>query len=483
MHVLLAASELHPFSKTGGLADMVSALAAALADQGHHATVVTPAYRGILKRFPEISPAHWNFDLRLGGPAVSGSFHRFTPRPNLDFWFVEQPEFYDRKGIYNEANADYPDNAARYLFFSKAVLLLARYLPSPPEIIHAHDWQTGLIPLLVHHARISEHWHKAPPCIFTIHNLAYQGWFPTSDWSLTNLPAEWLHVDSALHDGQINFMKAALNVADAITTVSPTYAREILTPEYGCGMEVLLRRRGTDLLGILNGVGYTEWNTTSNPALPASFNAADLSGKAVCKSALQGELGLPVRDDVALLGNISRLTSQKGSELILEAIPKVLESQSFQFALLGSGDPVLEKEFLALAANHPQHVSTTLKFDTGLSHRIEAAADFYLMPSRFEPCGLNQLYSLRYGAVPVVRATGGLQDSVIDPREDLHRANGIKFHEYSTEALVQAIRKSLALFPEKELLAHFRKNGMHADFSWDRQAANYIALYRQTATI
>ncbi|HTI71905.1 MAG TPA: glycogen synthase GlgA [Candidatus Limnocylindria bacterium] len=483
MHVLLATSELHPFSKTGGLADMVAALGNALAARGIRATIVTPAYRGVRERFPQIADSNWNFDIRLGDELYPGRFARLSPRPNLDIWFVEQPFFFDRKGIYNEATVDYPDNALRYLFLSKAAILLARHLPHPPDVIHSHDWQTGLIPLLVHHARLTEHWHKAPPCIFTIHNLAYQGWFPATHWPLTNLPEEWFHADSAWQDGQVNFMKAALNVADAITTVSPTYAREIVTPEYGCGLERLLQRRGTDVHGILNGVDYEEWNTVANPALPASYGANDLGGKVRCKAALQEALGLPVRDDIPLLANVSRLTSQKGSELILEAIPQVLRSQAFQFVLLGSGDPALEKEFLALAAHYPRQVSVTLKFDPALSHRIEAAADFYLMPSRFEPCGLNQLYSLRYGSIPVVRATGGLQDSVTDPREDLYRATGIKFNEYATAPLVQAIRKALALYPEKDLLQHFRRNGMTADFSWEKQATDYVALYRTAGAL
>jgi starch synthase len=483
MHVLLATSELHPFSKTGGLADMVAALAAALANRGMHVTVVTPAYWGIAKKFPQLAPVGWNFDVALGGRLVSGSFLRWSAGPNLDYWFVEQPEFFHRKQLYHEAGRDYVDNDARFLFLSKAALLLARYLPSTPDIIHAHDWQTGMLPMLVHHARVSQGWLKAPPCVFTIHNLAFQGWFPTSSWPLTNLPPEWLHADSAWHDGQLNFMKAGLNLADSITTVSPTYAKEILTPEYGSGLEALLKRREADLWGILNGVDYSEWNTTSNPNLPASYSADDLAGKAVCKAELQAAVGLPVRSDIPLLGNISRLTPQKGSDLILEAIPEVLHSQSLQFVLLGSGDKPIEAEFTELAARFPRQVAVNLKFDQALSHRIEAGSDFYLMPSRFEPCGLNQLYSLRYGAVPVVRATGGLDDSVVDPRDDLHGATGIKFHEYSVAALAQGIRKAMALFPEKELLSHFRQNGMTADFSWDKQSAEYVELYAKMGEV
>lgn len=478
MHLLHAASELHPYSKTGGLADMVSALTQALARAGHSVDVVTPLYRGLRQRFPMLRRAEWRFDLRLGDSLVSGEFWRLDPEPGLTLWFVDQPAFFDRPGIYNEQQVDYPDNAARFTFLSKAAFLLARHLPQRVDLLQSHDWQTGLLPILVHHARMTDGWSAAPRTLFTIHNLAYQGVFPAAQWSLTNLPASWLHLESSLHYSQWNCLKGGLALADALSTVSPNYAREICTPEYGCGLDGLLRRREYELTGILNGVDYGEWNTTANPALPHPYDADHLAGKAANKRALQADLGLAVSDDVPLLVNISRLTDQKGADLQLAAIEELLPTGNpFQFALLGSGNPQLEAAYADLAERHGGRVAVTIGFDANLAHRMEAAADFFLMPSRFEPCGLNQLYSLRYGTLPVVRATGGLNDSVIDPRENLEKATGIKFQQPSAPALANAIRKALSLYPHADLLAHFRRNGMRADFSWEKQSREYVELY------
>jgi starch synthase len=478
MRLLHAASELHPFSKTGGLADMVAALTRTLAQGGHHLDVVSPLYRGLRQRFPALRPANWRFDLPLGDGLIHGEFWRLDPQPNLTLWFVDQPGFFDRAGLYNEHQVDYPDNAARFAFFAKAVVLLVRHQRERVELVHCHDWQTGLVPLLIHHARVATGWTAAPKTVFTIHNLAYQGWFPAPAWSVTNLPAEWFHLDSALHYRQLNFLKGGLALADALTTVSPNYAREICTPEYGCGLDGFLRRREYELTGILNGVDYAEWNTTQNPALRHAYDADHLGGKAADKADLQRELDLPVRDDLPLFANITRLTDQKGADLQLAALEELLAAEgSFQFVLLGSGDPALESGYRALAGRYSRQVAVQIGFDGSLAQRLEAGADFYLMPSRFEPCGLNQLYSLRYGTVPVVRATGGLNDSVVDARENLERATGIKFHDPSAPAVANAVRKALALFPHSDLLAHFRRNGMRADFSWEKQSREYVELY------
>lgn len=478
MHVLLAASELHPFSKTGGLADAVAALAQAIAHAGCQVTVVTPLYQGLKVKYPAIRPMGWKFDVPLGPDSVSGEFHRLDPAPGLSYWFVDQPGFYDRPGLYNQGQKDYPDNAQRFLFLAKAAMLAARFHPDPPSILHCHDWQVGLLPLLVQHARVTGIWPSAPRTVFTIHNLAYQGSFPVEAWQYTNLPLSWFHLESAAHHGRLNFLKGALYLADALTTVSPRYAHEICTKEYGCGLEGVLRRREHDLTGILNGVDYAEWNTEANPALPHAYDLRHPAGKAANKAELQAEMGLPVRPDVPLFGNISRLTDQKGCDLIVGALESMLPESSLQFALLGSGDPVLEAAFRDLATRFPEKVAVRIGFDARLAHRIEAGSDFYLMPSRFEPCGLNQMYSLRYGTIPVVRCTGGLADSVVDPRDDADRATGIHFHETSIDALVWAMRKAEAVFGDPSALQHFRSNGMKADFSWDKQAMEYLHLYR-----
>lgn len=482
MHIVHAASELHPFSKTGGLADMVGALAQALARAGHRVDVVTPLYRGIRARHPGIVPANWRFDLPLGPRLVTGEFWKFQPERNLTLWFVDQPEFFDRAGIYNERNVDYPDNAERFTFFAKAAVLLARHLDSAPQILHCHDWQTGLVPMLVRESVTRGAWPSAPRTLLTIHNLAYQGWFPSSAFSFTNLPAAWFHQESAEAWQQMNCLKAGLNLADALSTVSPRYAQEICTPEFGCGLDPLLRRRGHELSGILNGVDYGEWNTDHNPALPHAYDANHLAGKAGNKQVLQRELGLPIDAEVPLFTNITRLTDQKGADLQLTALEGLLgEGASLQFALLGSGDPVLEAGYRALAIAYPKQVAARIGFDPKLAHRLEAGADFYLMPSRFEPCGLNQLYSLRYGTIPVVRATGGLDDSVIDVRDERSHdgaaATGIKFTEATPVALAHAIRKALTLHATSEWLAQYRRNGMESDFSWERQSLHYVELY------
>ena len=478
MRIVHATSELHPFSKTGGLADMVGALCGALARAGHTVDVVTPLYRGIRARHPQIRRADWRFDVPLGSGLAHGEFWRLDPEPGLTLWFVDQPAFFDRAGIYNERNVDYPDNAVRFAFFAKAAVLLARHLPIPPQLLHCHDWQAGLVPLLARHAQVAGGWTRAPRTLMTVHNLAYQGWFPATAFGLANVPPDWFHPNSAEGYGQVNFLKAGLNLADALTTVSPRYSREICTEEFGCGLDGLLRRREYELTGILNGVDYAEWNTTANPALKHAYDAGHLAGKAAGKADLQKELGLPVRADVPLFANITRLTDQKGADLLHEALGTLLsEGAVLQFALLGSGDPLLEAAYRSLAALHPGQVAARIGFDPGLAQRLEAGADFYVMPSRFEPCGLNQLYSLRYGTVPVVRATGGLDDSVVDIRESPERATGIKFHDASATALAHGIRKALALAASPTLLAHYRHNGMTADFSWEKQSKEYVELY------
>jgi starch synthase len=347
-----------------------------------------------------------------------------------------------------------------------------------PDVIHCHDWQTGLIPLfLKHQARVSFR-KQIPRTVFTVHNLAFPGHFPPADWTNTGLPWSYVQPSGVEFWGGISYLKAGLVYADALTTVSPNYAREITTEEFGCGFQGILRQREADLVGILNGVDYAEWNTVRNPFLAHPYSADDPGGKAAAKSMLQSELGLPVRNDIPLFANITRLESQKGVDLIIDAIEQTL-SEDYQFVIVGTGDPTLESAYRALAARHPHRISAQIRFDLALAHRVEAAADFYLMPSRFEPCGLNQMYSLRYGAIPIVRDTGGLHDTVVDVRESVDRATGVKFGEASAGALGHAMRKAFAVWGEPGLLEHLRRNGMKADFSWDRSAEQYVEIYRR----
>jgi starch synthase len=476
MNILLASSEVHPFSKTGGLADMVGALGRALAQAGHGVRIVTPLYRGIREKFPRIKHEDWRFDLPLGGRRVQAELFSLKVEKGLTAYFIEQPEFYFRNGLYQQDDISYPDNADRFIFFSKCVANLARYLQWRPDVVHINDWQTCLVPALMLHQRRAEGWGNPPPTCLSIHNLAYQGVFPPESFALTNLPPEFFTVDGVEFYGGLNCLKAGIAFADVITTVSPRYAREITTEEYGCGLDDRLRLRKDRLIGILNGVDCEEWNPSGDKFLARPYSATSLAGKKANKAALQREMELPVSPDVPLFGTITRLTEQKGVDIQLGALQEML-STKMQFVLLGSGSPAYERGYHELARRFPGKAAVRVGYNEGLAHRIEAGCDFYLMPSRFEPSGLNQMYSLRYGTIPVVRATGGLDDSVIDYTQDPARANGIKFREFSARTLAKAIRKALALYEHPALLRRYRQAAMKEDFSWDKTIGEYLKVY------
>ncbi len=475
MNILLASSELYPFSKTGGLADMVGALARALAKEGHKVGVVTPLYKGITERFPAIKRMDWMLALPLGLHIVQGEIW-FMESDSVAYYFVHQPFFYQRAALYQENGVDYPDNPERFIYFSKAVVNLARYLPWQPEMVHVHDWQTGLVPLLIRHQEYHEGWWNAARTCLTIHNLAFQGNFAAEKYPLTNLPLDYFHSEDVEFFHQLSCLKAGIVHADFITTVSPRYAREICTAEYGCGMEGLLKHRQGYIAGILNGAEYSEWKTQGNPHLSCSYSWRQMKGKQEIKKALQLEMGLPVNPEVPLFGNIGRLAEQKGIDILLEALQEVLE-EPMQCVLLGRGTPEYERALLDLAEQYPEKLAVKIAHSEALAHRIEAATDFYLMPSRFEPCGLNQMYSLRYGSIPIVRRTGGLDNTVVDFDDSIINANGIKFSAYAAEDLLLAIRKALELYQVSDLLKHFRKNAMLTDFSWEKTAKHYLDIY------
>jgi len=345
-------------------------------------------------------------------------------------------------------------------------------------VVHVHDWQVGLVPLFIRYGERSGTWPEVPASVITIHNLAYQGVFPSWDYGLTNLPWDYFNPQGAEFYNQMNCLKAAIAFADMITTVSPRYAREIMTEQYGCGLDGIIRARQERLMGILNGVDYSEWNTEKNQFLKFHYSAEDFSGKTEQKIALQREMGLPVNPEIPLFGTVSRLADQKGIDIAIPALEEMLATR-LQFILLGSGDPTFERGFKELQQRYPDKVAVKIGYDHGLSHRIEAGCDFFLMPSRFEPCGLNQMYSLRYATIPIVRVTGGLDDSVTDITEHPENADGIKFFEYSSRALAKAIRKALALYENKELLDHYRRNAMIVDYSWEHTTHEYEAAFRR----
>ena len=476
MKILLASSEVHPYSKTGGLADMVGALAKTLAGAGHRVGLVTPLYAGVRERFPKIRPLDWQIDLPLGARQVAAEVWTLAAGTRLTIYFVRQPEFFERAGLYQENGRDYPDNGERFIFFSKCVAQLGRYLPWKPELIHAHDWQAALLPLFVRHQSLSDGWHAAPSTCLTIHNLAYQGNFPAAAFDLTNLPAGYFNPKGVEFYGALNCLKAGIVFSDIITTVSPRYSREIMTGQFGCGLEGILQQRRESVFGILNGVDYSEWRTTQNPFLDYAFSVRSLNRKTRQKLALQKELGLPVDATIPLFSTITRLADQKGVDILLGALEEMLVNR-MQFALLGSGSPYFESAYRELARRYPDKVVARIGFDQGLSHRIEAGSDFFVMPSRYEPCGLNQMYSQRYGTVPIVRTTGGLDDSVVDDSEDNGGATGIKFAEYSAPALARSIRRALSIFEDASTLGAYRVSGMNADFSWKRTGEQYSRVY------
>lgn len=478
MRILLASSEVYPYSKTGGLADMVGALSKALARAGHRTGLVTPLYSGIRERFPELRRVDIPLEFPLGTSRITAEVWCREPEPGLTIYFVEQPGFFQRSALYQQFGVDFPDNAERFIFFSKAVAHLAQHLDWRPEVVHLNDWQTGLAAVFLAHQRRQSESPQVPRTCMTIHNLAYQGVFPAGKFALTNLPWDYFQFSGVEFYGQLSALKGGLAFADMLTTVSPRYGREITTEEYGCGLDGLLRYRQADLVGILNGVDYDEWNTLRDRFFSHHFSVSDLAGKAATKLELQQEFGLPVDGSVPLFGSVGRLVEQKGSDILLSALEQMLNSR-MQFVLVGSGAPALEAAFANLARRFPNQVRVTIGYDEGLSHRVEAGCDFFVMPSRFEPCGLNQMYSLRYGTIPIVRAVGGLDDTVVDIKESTLGADGIKFYEYSAGALAKAMQKALVLYQERDLFQHFRRNAMNADFSWQRTMGEYLNVYQR----
>jgi starch synthase len=476
MKILHVASEVAPYSKTGGLADVLGALPRALAALGHEITVVTPRYRSI-------DPERFGLARRLRGLATPlgadtvavGVFEgQAASTPRVRVYLVDHKPSFDRDGLYGDAKGDYADNARRYALLGSAALAVAAEFGAWPDVVHGHDWQAGPAILF---AKRSWGDLKLPKTVFTLHNLAFQGLFPEKVVDELGLPRQYYTSEGFEYYGQASFLKAGLALADRLSTVSPRYAREIQTADHGLGFDGLLRARSKVLHGILNGVDYDIWNPERDIHLPATYSAEAPAGKRACKAALQRELELPVRADVPLSGSISRLTDQKGFDLILAALPKILEADA-QYVVLGSGDPALESAFRKLQTRFPKKLAVRIGYDEALSHRIEAGCDLYVMPSKFEPCGLNQMYSLRYGTPPIVRATGGLDDTIVDFDARSRSGTGWKFEPYDADALVAAWSRALAAFRNQTDFAALVKRCMTQDFSWHRAAEAYAQLYR-----
>jgi starch synthase len=500
VRVLFVASEVAGFAKTGGLADVASALPRALARRGHSIAVVAPLY-GAVRRGPhKIVPTSIDFTIPVGHRSYHGRLCRSTlPNSNVTAYLVEQPELFERddpdqgRGLYQYTTPDgrkhdYADNADRYVFLCRAVMESLPRLDSQPEILHCNDWQTALIPVYLRelYSRQS-HLHAASysgvKSLLTIHNIAYQGGFPAATMAVTGLPQRLFNHRQLEFYGQLNFLKAGCVFADALNTVSPRYAEEIQTMVFGCGLEGVLGERRSVLSGIVNGVDYDEWDPSIDRYLAIQYSAENaFENKPRCKESLQRELGLPARRDVPVLGMIARLVEQKGVSLLLQSAEELL-AHDVQLVVLGEGDPAVHRHLREVQANRSNKVGLRLGFDEGLAHRIEAAADMFLMPSRYEPSGLNQLYSLRYGTVPIVRAVGGLADTIIDCTPEAlaaGTATGFRFGPYTAPAFMHAVQRALACWhQEPQIWRQIVETGMRQDWSWNRSAGQYERVYLQ----
>lgn len=464
-------SEVAPFSKTGGLADVAAALPEALAGLGHEVRVVTPLY-GTVKHDGRIQRTGQVVRLRFPFGDQLAALHEARMGPRHATWFLDHPGFYRRAGLYGDAGGDYPDNHRRFAFLSVGALTAAQLLKFPPDVVHLNDWQTGLAAVALKRGYQGTELRRARS-VFTIHNLAYQGVFSKAVMGDLGLPWE-LFTERQLefHDA-VSFMKAGLAFADALTTVSRRYAEEIQTPEYGNQLDPFLRARADRLHGILNGVDYKEWDPRTDRFLPAHYSADDLSGKARCKEALLDAFNLS--GGVPVFGVVTRLAAQKGIDILVDGLQRMLH-RDLRVVVLGSGEERYEAALRRLAQLAPGKVAVQIGFDNALAHLIEAGSDFFLMPSRYEPCGLNQLYSLRYGTPPIVRAVGGLDDTVIDAGQP--DGNGVKFEHYDGAAVAWGIDRALELYWNPDWLGPVRRRGMLQDFGWEVSARKYEALYR-----
>jgi starch synthase len=479
LRVLMAASEGVPFSKTGGLADVVGALPEALTAAGVEVAVVLPRYRATkMEKFKEINASLLiPLGTRLHFPRVLEA-----PRKKKVRWlFVDYPPFFNRDSLYvGKDGKDYPDNPERFSLFSRAVLEIAKNV-FRPDVIHCHDWQAGLTPVLLRTTYAQDPLLSDIPTLFTIHNLGYQGMFPSDALMRAGLGWELFTIDGVEFYGQVNFLKGALIYSSAISTVSRKYAQEIQTAEYGFGLEGVLRSRAGRVSGILNGVDYAEWDPSVDKLIAAQYSPDKLEGKKACKLDLLRAFKLPEKDaQLPVIGIVSRFTRQKGSDLIAEIADRLL-SEKVRLIALGNGEREYEQIFQQLAAKYPDRAAVRIAYDNVLAHKIEAGADMFLMPSAYEPCGLNQIYSLRYGTVPVVRATGGLDDTIEEFDPSTGAGNGFKFASYSGAALLGALSRALAVYSEPATWTKLMRNGMAQDFSWGRSAQEYRKLYQGLA--
>jgi starch synthase len=475
LNIVFAASECVPFSKTGGLADVVGALPKALADMGHTVSVYLPNYKQTRLA-----------DAKVLLPSVTIPFddqYRFCAvldggrHAGVQFYFIDYPPFFAREGLYGTPAGDYPDNAERFALYSRAVLEASKIL-GVPQIFHCHDWQSALIPVLLRTSYAEDPVFRGTHTLFSIHNIGYQGLFPPDTLPLLMLPWDLLAIDKMEFWGKVNFLKGALVFSDYITTVSRKYGLEIQTPEYGFGLDGVLRARSGTVTGILNGVDYSEWSPEQDKMIVRQYSAQQLEGKIECKYDLLRLFGLDAGTQLPVIGIVSRFVAQKGFDLIAE-IADDLARLPLILTVLGSGDKEYEELFLKLRRELPEKFAVKIAYDNALAHKIEAGADMFLMPSRYEPSGLNQMYSLKYGTVPIVRATGGLDDSIEPWNAKTGEGTGFKFSSYTGSSLLTAIQDALKAFKDKASWRRLMLNGMKTDYSWTASAKEYVKIYER----
>ncbi|WP_129124499.1 glycogen synthase GlgA [Geomonas oryzae] len=477
MKILFVASEVTPFAKTGGLADVASALPKTLRTLGHDVRIMMPFYSVVERGGMAVRKGRKSASVMVDGVEKKG-FLRQAALGEIPVYLIENKEYFSRDELYGTPGGDYPDNAQRFSFFCRCVLELLKKMDFRPDIIHCHDWQTALIPHYLKHERKNDPFFARTGIIFTIHNLAYQGLFPREELSTMGLSKECFTIDWLEFYGKINLLKAGILAADIVTTVSENYCREICTPEMGCGLHGVLQTRKDDLVGILNGLDYEEWNPAMDKEIMKNYSHASLSGKMVDKIGLQRLMGLASAPETPVFGMVSRMVAQKGFDLIAELLPEIAKAP-MQFVMLGSGEERYVKAFTDIKAAGARNVAFAAGFDHSLAPKIYAGSDMFLMPSFFEPCGLGQLIAMRYGTVPVVRRTGGLADSVFDPRDNDKTPNGFVFEEYGAEALWEAMNRAITAYQDKAFWKKLMRRGMSSDYSWQNSVHKYLDLYRK----
>jgi len=479
LKILFLSPEAVPFAKTGGLADVAGALPTALKKLGADVRLMLPFYRSVREGKLDIRRLSKEIEVPLGGRSLTCRVLQSKTGSSVPVYLLEREDLFDRPNLYGDNLGDYYDNLERFVFFNRAAIELCESIPFKPDIIHCHDWQTGLVPAILKGIKQPNIFWKDTKIVFTIHNIGYQGAFRAEKLAITGLPFHDFFTSDGLEFwGQISLLKSGIVYSQAITTVSPKYAQEIQTGEYGLGMEGILQHREKDLYGILNGVDYELWNPARDQYISDPYTPKTLTMKSTCKTSLLQEMGLD-HDlmDRPLAAMISRLDSQKGLDLLMAILNKLM-SLNIGLVILGSGHEMVERGIQRAAKRHAGRLGIHIGFNESLAHRIMAGADMFLIPSRYEPCGLTQMYALKYGTVPIVRATGGLDDTIVDFNPEMEEGNGFKFEAYEPKAFLDAVHRAITFYQDRKIWKTIQKNGMKEDFSWKRSALEYMDLYR-----